>query len=175
MSSTRLPGKVMMDICGKPMIHRVWDACGGPWQRVVLTSTDPSDDPLCAYMKTWGIFYMRGSITNVLSRYMDAIAAYGPKRVVRVCGDAPFMDSKWIALALAEPYPVIVNDALHAGSVSDWRHAQRDESPENQEHAGFPAFERFATKVSLVPPDYFSVNTQEDLDEARRRWTSRAF
>ena len=172
MSSTRLPGKVMMDICGKPMIHRVWDACEGPWRRVVLTSVDASDDLFCEYMDCNEIAYMRGNLQNVLSRYIAAIRAFRPKRMVRVCADAPLIRSEWIALALAERATVILKDALHAASQEEWMCAS-GMTAENREHAALPYFEVSATQISVAPKDYLMVNTREDLEEARRRWTTK--
>lgn len=173
MSSTRLPGKVMADICGAPMIQRVWDACAGPWIRVVLTSVHPSDDPLCEYMSEKSISYMRGSLTDVYSRYLDALRAYCPERMVRVCADAPFLRSEWIALALAEEHAVVIPEALHCAGRHQWLDCYVGSTDHEREHAGLPLFECIASKISVVPKDYLMVNTQEDLDEARRRWATK--
>jgi hypothetical protein len=71
MNSKRLPGKVMADICGQPMIRRVWDACDGPWERKILTTLKRSDYPLCYYLDSQGMSYRRGSEDDVLSRYAE--------------------------------------------------------------------------------------------------------
>ena len=72
MTSSRLPGKVMMEINGKPMIY---------WQiqrilkskrvdsLVVATSIDPSDDALALFLEENSISVYRGALDNVFSRY----------------------------------------------------------------------------------------------------------
>lgn len=173
MSSTRLPGKVMADICGKPMIQRVWDACAGPWRRVVLTSTDASDDVLCTYMDRQMMAYMRGSLEDVLSRYLDAIKAFRPRRMARVCADEPFIKSEWIHATLEHPHErVYFAGALHAGTSDEWFRSALYGGG-SREHAASDAFE-FGALAGEVPADYFSVNTPEDLERARTVWASRA-
>jgi len=95
MSSTRLPGKVLLDLGGKPVIERVIDRAArarradAVW---VATSTDPSDDVLAAHLASIGIPYVRGSLDDVMSRYCDAAAASGADTIVRVTCDCPLID-----------------------------------------------------------------------------------
>lgn len=92
MGSTRLPGKVMKEVNGKPMIY---------WQlkrieqskmissMVVATSTDAEDDILTEYLNTEGFSVYRGSALNVLERYSGVISEYSPKVCVRLTADCP--------------------------------------------------------------------------------------
>lgn len=167
--STRLPGKVLADLGGKPMIHRVWDACLGPWRRIVLTTMKAEDDVLCAYLKAHGMEYRRGSEPDVLSRYAEVAQFFKPHCLVRVCGDAPFLQASWIEAAAKANKAVFVPQALHAGSWIVWDEANRYSGPFDWEHAGYHWFEEHAERMDLVPENYLMVNTPEDLEEARRR------
>ena len=169
LGSTRLPKKVLADLCGKTMLRRVWDACGGPWRRIVLTTLKESDDELCAYMDKEGMEYRRGSEPDVLSRYAQVANSERPHCLVRVCADAPFLQSVWIARAIMEDQMVFVPQALHAGSWIAWEEANRYAAPYDWEHAGAHWFEEKAKRLELVPPNYLMVNTPEDLEEARKR------
>jgi spore coat polysaccharide biosynthesis protein SpsF len=94
MSSTRLPGKVMADLNGKPMIlrqiNRITQA-----QRVsklvVATSTDPSDDVLEDFLVSEGIEVFRGELKNVFSRFFELILKYQPQNIVRLTADCPLV------------------------------------------------------------------------------------
>ncbi|PCJ99951.1 MAG: flagellin modification protein FlmC [Zetaproteobacteria bacterium] len=90
MSSNRLPGKVLMPFGGKPIIRHVVDAARLD-RAVVLTSLEPSDDPLVAYLKAEGITYFRGSLNDVYGRFCDAINHYNLTWVMRICADSPLI------------------------------------------------------------------------------------
>lgn len=95
MSSTRLPGKVLMPILGKPMIgHQIErirrSRCID--RLVVATSDQPSDDPLAAYCAQIGTSCFRGSLGDVLDRYYQAARAHQPEHVMRLTGDCPLTD-----------------------------------------------------------------------------------
>jgi spore coat polysaccharide biosynthesis protein SpsF len=105
MSSTRLPGKVMADILGAPMIARQIERVGRSVliDRIVLaTSTDPGDDPLAACIEALGVGVYRGSLDDVLDRFTGALKAFGPAdHVVRLTGDCPLADPRVIDATLA--------------------------------------------------------------------------
>lgn len=171
MNSSRLPGKVLADLGGQPMIRRVWDACLGPWQRMVLTTQKPEDDVLCAYLKEQGMVFRRGSEPDVLSRYAQVAFFDKPHCLVRVCGDAPFLQASWIEAAVKANQAVFVPKALHAGSWIVWDEANRWAAPYDWEHAGAHWFEEHALLMDLVTdPLYRMVNTPEDLEEARSQF-----
>lgn len=99
MSSTRLPGKVMLPLAGKPVIQHVYDRakkCKHVEEVIVATSTDKSDDELVDYLKLNNINYYRGSLDNVLERFMDIIYQKKPKYVVRITADCPHICPIWI-------------------------------------------------------------------------------
>ena len=68
MSSTRLPGKAMLPLVGKPMIWHVWNRatrCRQIEFAVVVTSVDSSDEPLIGFCGESGIPFFRGSLPKV--------------------------------------------------------------------------------------------------------------
>jgi len=100
MSSTRLPGKVLMPLVGEPMLARQIERLrrGNKIGRlVVATSTDASDDPINVLCRTLRVACFRGSLTDVLGRYHGALRAFGPaETVVRLTGDCPLADPEVI-------------------------------------------------------------------------------
>jgi spore coat polysaccharide biosynthesis protein SpsF len=96
MSSTRLPGKVMKPLIGKPMIDRHLERlrrCETLDRIIIATSTDPSDDGLAAHLQEGGVEVFRGSLHDVLDRYASAarvLKVAGP--VVRLTADCPLAD-----------------------------------------------------------------------------------
>lgn len=178
LSSTRLKKKVLADVCGKTMLQRVLESCWGPYQTIVLTSTDPTDDGLEMWLEDQGVAYRRGSLDNVLSRYCDLARELQPTTLVRVCADAPFLERRWIYRAVDEvedkKTPCFIPGALHAGSPEHWFDCEDHCDDEDKEHAGHYWFEMYGKVLhGLVPDGYRTVNTQEDLEWARAEWTRR--
>lgn len=95
MSSSRLPGKVLMDIAGKPllqhMLERVRKAKSVD-DIILATTTDPSDDTLVQFCKTQNFLYFRGSLHDVLDRFYQAAQAFQAEVIVRLTGDCPLID-----------------------------------------------------------------------------------
>ena len=95
MGSSRLPGKVMMDIAGQPMLARVYIRCVRATtvdQTLVATTTDGADDPIAEYCDFSGIPFTRGSRFDVLDRYYQAALQAEAGMVVRITGDCPVID-----------------------------------------------------------------------------------
>ena len=96
MSSSRLPGKVMKPLLGRPMVERQIERlrrCAELERLVVATSDDASDDVLADFLDSIGIDTFRGSLHDVLDRYVGAIRAFevsGP--TVRLTADCPLAD-----------------------------------------------------------------------------------
>ena len=95
MGSTRLPGKVLKEVCGQPlighMIQRVKKA--RMIDRIILaTSVDPVNDPLQKYVSSLGINVFRGSEADVLDRFYQAAKAENADVIVRLTGDCPLID-----------------------------------------------------------------------------------
>jgi spore coat polysaccharide biosynthesis protein SpsF len=93
--STRLPGKVLADIEGQPML--AWTIKGvqsisGLTAVVVATTTEASDDAVAKVADELGVPVHRGSVHDVLTRCHDAVAPSRPDVVVRQTADNPFPD-----------------------------------------------------------------------------------
>lgn len=95
MGSSRLPGKVLADIGGKPMLYRVIVRArrAQTLGRVVLATTwDASDDPVAVYCQAQGFPLYRGDPQDVLDRYYQAARLFNAHTVVRLTGDCPLID-----------------------------------------------------------------------------------
>ena len=100
MSSTRLPGKVLKPLLGRPMIERQIERlglCRRVDRLVVATSDDPGDDELTACLVGLGVAVFRGPLDDVLGRFVGALDQFGPARqVVRLTADCPLTDWRLI-------------------------------------------------------------------------------
>lgn len=95
MSSSRLPGKVLLDIAGGPMLAHVVSRTSRATtvhQVLVATTTDASDDPVAALCHSKGISTTRGGLHDVLDRYYQAASQAKADVVVRITGDCPIID-----------------------------------------------------------------------------------
>jgi spore coat polysaccharide biosynthesis protein SpsF len=96
MSSTRLPGKVLLPLAGAPMIVRQLERVRRARRLerlVVATSDDPSDDALAEVAAGAGVLVHRGPLDDVLARFIGALDAFGPAdHVARLTGDCPLAD-----------------------------------------------------------------------------------
>jgi spore coat polysaccharide biosynthesis protein SpsF len=95
MTSTRLPGKVLMDVAGRPMLaQQIWQLkqCSAVDEIVVATTTNGSDDPVVDTARAEGVAWFRGSEQDVLGRLVGAGRATRADVVVRVTGDCPLID-----------------------------------------------------------------------------------
>ena len=105
MSSRRLPGKVLADLQGAPMILRQIERlrrAPSLGRIVVATSTEASDDPLAACLEAAGVAVYRGDLDDVLGRFAGALARFGPaEHVVRLTADCPLADPEVIEATLA--------------------------------------------------------------------------
>jgi len=99
MSSTRLPGKVLKPILGKPMLqHQIERILKSKKidKLVIATSNDSSDESIYKLCKTIKIDCYRGSLDNVLDRFYWAAKKYNPTHIVRLTGDCPLIDPFFI-------------------------------------------------------------------------------
>ena len=93
--STRLPGKVLRDICGKPLLWwhltrlqrcRLLDGI------VVATTEEPGADAIVEIATDLGVAVWRGPVDDVLGRYLGAARAAKAATIVRVTSDCPVID-----------------------------------------------------------------------------------
>ena len=110
MDSTRLPGKVLADIDGKPALTRLLQRL----QRaecvddIILATTEkPVDDSLALWAQEQGVKYFRGEEDNVLARVVAAHQIMKTHTVVKICGDMPLLD------------PIVIDKAVQTFQQSE--------------------------------------------------------
>jgi len=153
MRSTRLPGKVLLEAAGKPMLDHLMERLAYATSltaALVATSEEPVDDPIAALCDARGIPVFRGSELDVLDRYHRAAAQFRLDVVVRITADCPLADprliDRMVRFFLAHPsqYDLVTNrhpltfpdgldcDVLSAEGLAEaWRHAT---TPPQREH-----------------------------------------
>src|SRR3989339_542512 len=95
MGSTRLPGKVMKQILGKPLLFYLLERlkqCQNVKQVIVATTDSPQDCVIAEYVDKCGIAVFRGSENDVLDRYYQAAKVFHLGTIVRVTSDCPLLD-----------------------------------------------------------------------------------
>ena len=103
MNSTRLPGKVLADICGQPLLKRLIDRVSvtpGVERVVVATTIESADDILADWCSEHGLPCYRGSVDDVLDRFWQCAQLHPAEFIVRVTADDPLKDPEIIAQAL---------------------------------------------------------------------------
>tara|TARA_B100000700_G_scaffold49723_1_gene52665 strand:- start:230 stop:985 length:756 start_codon:yes stop_codon:yes gene_type:complete len=99
MGSSRLPGKVMMSILGRPMlelqIERIKRATLID-KLVVATTTNPQDDEIEQLCTSLNVDCFRGSEEDLLDRYYESAKQFQADYIVRLTGDDPLTDPNLI-------------------------------------------------------------------------------
>ena len=184
MGSTRLPGKVLEPIAGRPIV--MWTvaatrAIPGVDHVVVATTTEPRDDALVELMRREGVDVHRGPTQDVLTRVWEAAAPFGPDHVVRATADNPLMDPEVVGGQLRQcteadldyvgtaGWPLgIAAEVARAGALEEAYREARD--PAEREHVMpflYARPERYrigsAPPAGRVPAARFTVDTAEDI------------
>ncbi len=151
MSSSRLPGKVLMTLNGKPVLEYICDAASrihGIDKFVVLTSTMQEDDAIQSWCVENKIECFRGDLEDVLSRFHDAAVKYNADTIIRLTADCPLLDPEVVSQILLlfrnSNYDYCSNVALptwpdgldcEVFSFSALDHAHKEATlPEDREH-----------------------------------------
>ena len=104
MGSSRLPGKVLMEIEGTAILEHIFRRLGSVNEIdriIVATSTKEEDDDIEAFCRSRGTACIRGSEENVLSRFGLAASEYPADIYIRATGDNPMIDVRLIEDTLA--------------------------------------------------------------------------
>lgn len=116
MGATRLPGKVLADITGHPMLWHVVNRVRKAQfvdQVVVATSIESADDAIANFCAQNGIECFRGSEIDVLDRYYQAARRFDAEVVVRITADCPLIDpqviDKVVSAYLEGEYDYVTN------------------------------------------------------------------
>ena len=121
MSSTRLPGKVLSEIVGSPMLFRQLDRLNNMTNIpvVVVTSNHISDDPIESMCVSNGFTFFRGELDDVLSRFISSAVFHDITHIIRVGGDDPLIDPDACEF-LQEEHKAFGGDYLYASNRDGW-------------------------------------------------------
>ncbi len=196
MGSSRLPGKVLKDIGGEPMLSRVVIRARHAQtlgRVVVATTIDDGDDPIFDCCRRQGFPVFRGDPFDVLDRYYQAALHFGAGTIVRLTADCPLIDPNEIdrtvsafqaakvdfaANRLPPPWkrttPIGMDTEVVTMSAltQAWREAKAKYEREHVMPYLYEESGRFETLLVDHDPDWGSlrltVDTPEDLELARQ-------
>ena len=95
MTSTRLPGKILKEILGKPLLEYQIERLKRVErvdQIIIATTDNKTDDPIVELCKKLGVSCFRGPEEDVLARYYDAAVEADADTIVRITADCPVID-----------------------------------------------------------------------------------
>jgi spore coat polysaccharide biosynthesis protein SpsF len=191
MSSTRLPGKVLKDLHGKPMILQQIERLKYSQKidkLVVATSKHDSDDYLVNVLQQAGIEVRRGPLEDVVERFGIVVDEFNPEIIVRLTADCPLTDpgiideviashqllnSDYTSNTLDPTYPDGLDvECVSASAFSELRKTSLTQS--EREHVTLGLYSR-PDKYSLksitqnrnLSSLRWTVDVQEDLDFVR--------
>jgi spore coat polysaccharide biosynthesis protein SpsF len=195
MGSTRLPGKVLQDLAGEPMLARVVNrTCRAKTLQevVIATTTNVVDDVIVKLCEARSWSWFRGSEEDVLDRYYHAAKKYQADFIVRITSDCPLIDPEVIDHVVQEflerqpevdyasntwprrTFPRGLDTEVMRMDVLEraWR---EDRNPAWREHVTPYIYrnpDRFRIHNVVSPVDYsamrWTVDTQEDLAFVRK-------
>ncbi len=170
--STRLPGKALIDIGGKPMLQRIVDtARQSKYIDEVVVATTPSSVPIIQYCKGHNISFYVGSEEDILERLYKTAKQFEADVVVRLWGDAPLIESSQINSAIE--YALTTEDEIYYVSLSNnggvvsvmpftlLELSNTELRNEEDRHW----FHKYLTDTKKL-----TVDIQEDLEKVREIW-----
>jgi spore coat polysaccharide biosynthesis protein SpsF len=180
LTSERLPGKAIKEICGKPIVCHLLDRVFASkyiekHNAVVCTTREKSDDRLVEIVKGYGASVFRGSTNDIIKRFYDAIKEYNFDTVIQVDGDDILCDTLYMDLTidrlLSDPsLDIVTCERLPLGiaSKSFTRQAMEKVYQHYQSENNDTGFIYFFTKTGLCKKDVvYPVKREHVLDEAR--------
>jgi spore coat polysaccharide biosynthesis protein SpsF (cytidylyltransferase family) len=169
-----------MPILGQPMLFRQIERlnrCKEFEQLIVATSVDASDDPLASECVARGISCSRGSLNDVLDRFIQAALPYQPETIVRLTGDCPLAD------------PTLIDEVtryFHAGNYDYVSNREPPTFPDGLDvevmrfaclelanrEVTLPSEHEHVTLVVRTHPERFRIgNYAAQVDRSGLRWT----
>ncbi len=180
MTSTRLPGKVLLPLAGEPMLTRLIERLRRVRRAdgiVVATTTNATDDPIAALCAQLGLPCHRGSEHDVLSRYADAARVHGADVVVRITSDCPLIDpalidqtiaafdeggSDYVSNMLPPTWPYGMAVEVFSAAALAQAHAEATQAAEREHVTPF---------LYWHPERYRLRNVASPVDLSHHRWT----
>ena len=189
MGSSRLPGKVLMELAGQTVLFHVVQRTlqMGTDLVLVATSSQPADDAVAEVCDRYAWACFRGSENDVLDRYYQAACEHKAEHIVRVTADNPLVCPTQAKLALQHhrereseythieglPLGAAVEIISFPALERAWREARR---PEEREHVtpylyrhGFFKLETLSASENVKAPELrLTVDVEDDLKLMRR-------
>jgi spore coat polysaccharide biosynthesis protein SpsF len=180
MSSTRLPGKVLADICGKPMLHYVLSRAGQASTLSLLavaTSDQATDNVIVDFCQTNHVPCVRGNRDDVLDRYYHAAKYFQADAVVRLTADCPLLDpaiiDKVVETFVAQRFDYVSNtveptypDGLDTEVVT-WKALER-----SWHEAYLPSEREHVSPYIIKNPGLFRIGSvKHNQNLSYLRWT----
>ncbi len=180
MSSSRLPGKVLMDIEGIPMIGRQIERIRKAdliSELIVATSVHASDDPLTEYLESIDVNVQRGPLDDVLQRFLEVLDRTQAENFVRLTADCPladpdvideaiqmFLESKcdYVSNTLVRTYPRGLDVEVAKSKVL------RDVAEKNFDQM---SREHVTYGIYTQPEVYSLGNLAQSRSQEKHRWT----
>lgn len=193
MTSTRLPGKVLAQAEGRPMLDLLVERLRQVPELneiVIATTTNESDDPVAALAQKLGVGIWRGSEDDVLQRVLDAATNYKADVIVELTGDCPLMDPAivsrvvgsyreggvdYVSNILSRTYPIGMDVQVFSRDVLA-RVAATTANAEDHEHVSLFIYRNpqlFTLRNVAAPPEQhrpelrLTLDTPEDLSVIR--------
>jgi spore coat polysaccharide biosynthesis protein SpsF len=182
MGSSRLPGKVLADVCGRPMLQRLIERVRATPQiekTIVATTVDSTDDELAEWVVAHSnCAVYRGSETDVLDRYYQCAKIVGASIIVRVTADDPLKDPAIISRAIELLHSdvsleycsnTILPTFPEGLDIEVFRFAALERA---HREARLPSDREHVTPYIWRQPDLFKIkNFEFDRDLSAWRWT----
>ena len=180
MTSTRLPGKVMKQVLGKPLLGYLIERLGQAVhvENIVLaTTTNTADDRIAGLGRASGIGVFRGSENNVLDRVYGAAVRFGALHIMRITADCPLIDpdfiDRLIELYFGEAFDYACNcDPPTLPDGLDAEIFTFDALECAHKNAVLPSEREHVTPYMRTNPELFRIGTwTHSQDISHLRWT----
>ena len=179
-SSSRLPGKVLKPLLGKPLLELQIERLRRARRLdrlVVATSTEAADDALESLCARLGVPCFRGSLHDVLDRFYRAAQPHAAEHIVRLTGDCPLADpeliDRLVEFHLAGGYDYAANNfepTFPDGLDAEIFRAQALE--ESWREAVLPSHREHVTQFIVSQPARYRVGSfRGEPDRRHLRWT----
>ncbi len=179
-SSTRLPGKVLKPILGRPMLELHLERLSRLKKAdrlVVAASSEPDDTPIAHLCHRLDVACARGSLNDVLDRFHTAARAYGADTIVRLTGDCPLADPAVIDDGIdyfcRNRYDYVSNCTVRTFPIGlDFEIFTIDSLREAWREAFLPSEREHVTPFMKNHRERFSVgHFTHETDLSHHRWT----
>ncbi|MBD3257708.1 NTP transferase domain-containing protein [candidate division GN15 bacterium] len=180
MTSSRLPGKVLKEVLGKPLLAYQLERLLSSRKAddiVLATTVNLTDQPLVDFCRSRGISFYRGSEQDVLARYYEAACGHDADVIVRVTSDCPLIDPRvvdrviadyreggadYVANIIERSYPRGMDCEVFSFEALAAAYREAAERPEREHVTPF---------IHRQPARFRLRNVAYSEDQSRHRWT----